>query len=94
MSDVSGVGRFVDPADEAALDTDTPRHRERDCNVGRNSGSLLVYCQRGERGVARRELPVVPPQRAIVLFVIKRVNVESLVVKDNDHGATFGDAVK
>jgi hypothetical protein len=28
MSGVSGVGRFVDRADEALLDTDKPLHRE------------------------------------------------------------------
>jgi hypothetical protein len=46
MSGVSGVGRFVDRADADALDTDTPLHREREYNGGRNSGRLVVCCQR------------------------------------------------
>ena len=85
---MSGVGRFVDPADEAALDTETLLHVEKECNDRRNSGRLLVSCQRGGLGVARRELPVVVPQSEIVEFVIKRVNDESRLVVSNDNGPT------
>src|SRR5215207_8373688 len=87
-SEVSGVGRFVNPAGEVALDIDGPLHRGGDLGDGGNSGGRLVSCQRGELAVARRELPLVVPQPDIVPFVIKRVNEESLPVEDNDNGAT------
>jgi hypothetical protein len=54
----------------------------------RNSGRRQASCQRGARGVALGELPVVAPQPDIVAFVIKRVNDDSLPVGDNDNGAT------
>jgi hypothetical protein len=82
------VGRVVDRSDEDARDMDKPFHREADHDDGRNSGRRPASCQRGELGVARRELPVVAPQPDIVPFVSKRVNDKSLHVVCNEDEPT------